>query len=131
MSLPERDVICLDGDGAALMHMGSLAVIGHQKPQNFVHVLINNGIHESVGGSSIGNQNINYELVSRGCGYSDYRCVRNESEIEKAFSLIDRPSGPIFVEIITNTSSRADLGRPSSTPLINKIAFIEHIRDKP
>ena len=131
MSLPERDVICLDGDGAALMHMGSLAVIGHQKPQNFVHVLINNGIHESVGGSSIGNQNINYELVSRGCGYSDYRCVRNESEIEKAFSFIDRPSGPIFVEIITNTSSRADLGRPSSTPLINKIAFIEHIRDKP
>ena len=131
MSLPERDVICLDGDGAALMHMGSLAVIGHQKPQNFVHVLINNGIHESVGGSSIGNQNINYELVSRGCGYSDYRCVRSESEIEKAFSFIDRPSGPIFVEIVTNTSSRADLGRPSSTPLINKIAFIEHIRDKP
>jgi phosphonopyruvate decarboxylase len=131
MSLPERDVICLDGDGAALMHMGSLAVIGHQKLQNFVHVLINNGIHESVGGSSISNQNINYELVSRGCGYNDYRCLRTESEIEKAFRFIDRPSGPIFIEIITNTSSREDLGRPSSTPLINKIAFIEHIRDKP
>ena len=131
ISLPERNVICLDGDGAALMHMGSLAVIGQQKPQNFVHVLINNGIHESVGGSSVGNQNINYELVSQGCGYNDYRCVRNESEIEKVFSFIDWPTGPIFVEIITNTSSRADLGRPSSTPLINKIAFIEHIRDKP
>ena len=131
MSLPERDVICLDGDGAALMHMGSLAVIGHQKPKNFVHVLINNGIHESVGGSSIGNQDLNYEFICQGCGYNDYRCLRDVSEIVNFFSFINRPSGPNFVEIITNTSSRADLGRPRSTPAINKIAFIEHIRVKP
>lgn len=127
ISLPGRDVICLDGDGAALMHMGSLAVIGHQKLPNFVHVLINNGIHESVGGSSIGNPNINYELLSRGCGYNDYRCLRSESEIKMIFSFLERPSGPIFIEIVTNTSSRADLGRPSSTPQINKFAFIKHL----
>jgi phosphonopyruvate decarboxylase len=130
MSLPERNVICLDGDGAALMHMGSLAIIGNLKPRNFVHVLINNGIHESVGGSSIGNQNINYELISSGCGYSDYRCLRSAMEIEKAFSFVDKPSGPHFVEIITNTSSRADLGRPSSTPQVNKLAFRDHLRVK-
>ncbi|MBS7175946.1 phosphonopyruvate decarboxylase [Massiliimalia timonensis] len=119
----DRRVFCLDGDGAALMHMGSMAVLGANEPKNLYHVVINNGAHETVGGVPTVSASIDLPAAAKAFGYKQAFTAQNEQEILEALSHCGE-EGPILIEIHTNLFSRADLGRPTTTPIQNKEAFM-------
>ena len=124
----DRRVFCLDGDGAVLMHMGSLAVAGADKLNNFVHVLFNNGAHETVGGLPTVSESISYPEIAQACGYDHIFKAQNKEELVKLFEQIYAAEGSVFVEVKTNLVSRADLGRPTTTPIQNKEAFMNFLK---
>jgi phosphonopyruvate decarboxylase len=124
---PNRRVICIDGDGAVLMHMGGMAIIGSRAPRNFLHVVINNGAHESVGGQPTSALAADLCTIARGCGYPAVRCVVEPAELPAAIKWLQEASGPVFLEIRTRLGSRPDLGRPTISPKDNVRDFIRHI----
>ena len=128
LTLSQRLVVCLDGDGAALMHLGAIAVIGNSKPAHFIHILINNGVHESVGNSPIGNKDINFQLFSQAVGYSKYYKITDANDILRTMQQAHSGQGPTFIEVLTNSESRPNLGRPQLTPIKNRDIFANHIR---
>ena len=121
---PERRVFCLDGDGAVIMHMGSLAVAGADHLDNFVHVLFNNGAHETVGGLPTVSASLDYPGIAQACGYENIFTAETEEELEELLEKIYAAEGSVFAEIKTNLVSRGDLGRPTTTPVQNKEAFM-------
>ncbi|MCB5231338.1 MAG: phosphonopyruvate decarboxylase [Candidatus Cloacimonas sp.] len=129
LRLPEKKVMCIDGDGALLMHMGALPVIGKLAPRNFVHVIMNNQCHESVGGQSTAVDNLDLELLARAAGYNKYFVANDKEELSKCIKEIDSSKGPVFLEVRVKKGSRSDLGRPKSTPAENKVSFIKKLRD--
>lgn len=126
---PNTRVWCIDGDGAALMHMGSMAVIGAKSPSNYIHVIINNGAHESVGGQPTVAGSINLGQIALGCGYkASYHAV-NLNELDDILSEIEGKQGPILIEVKSAIGSRDNLGRPTTTPIENKTAFMGYLRE--
>lgn len=124
---PGRTVYCIDGDGAVLMHMGSLAIIGSKRPANFRHLLINNGSHESVGGQPTAGFGVDFGKVALACGYSSYFRASNKEQLEKALSDFRSGEGPVLLEVMTAQGSREDLGRPTIAPVDNKKDFMNFI----
>ncbi len=125
---PDFRVWCLDGDGAALMHMGSIALIGVSRPQNLVHVVLNNEAHESVGGMPTAAGQIDLPGVARACGYPAAASVSTLTELEKKLDMIKNKRQLTFLEVQCSLDSRNDLGRPDSAPIENKRAFMDYIR---
>lgn len=125
---PGRRVWCLDGDGAVLMHTGSLALIGSRKPRNFVHVLLNNFAHESVGGMPTVAGSVDFLGIAKACGYSGTCKVQDENELVENLEEVTAHEGPFFLEVDVSLESRQDLGRPKSTPIENKVRFMEFLR---
>ncbi len=113
---PQRRVICLDGDGSALMHLGALPIIGNLKPANLIHVLLNNSAHESVGGQPTVAGGMNFDAVVRGCGYRDYHLATDLAGVEQFWKKLGNSPGPVLLEIKICCGSRDNLGRPISTP---------------
>lgn len=124
LSNSNNKVICIDGDGSLLMHLGSLPIIGDNKPNNFIHVLLNNAAHESVGGQPTVADKIDFKVIALGCGYVDYHVASDIESIKEVWHQLDQDDGPSFIEIKISTGSREDLGRPTSTPEENKKAFM-------
>ena len=127
LAITEMRVMCIDGDGALLMHMGALAVIGSLKPENFVHVLINNYCHESVGGQKSAIAALDIDLLAKAAGYRLYLCAENKEELTRAILEIKEMEGPVFLEVRVKAGSRADLGRPKSSTVENKTAFMQKL----
>lgn len=125
---PERRVWCIDGDGAALMHMGAMATIGSVKPRNLVHVVINNGAHETVGGMPTVACLTDMPAVARACGYPSAVRVDSANALDTALRRARDGSELTFIEVQTRLGSRPDLGRPTTTPQENKAAFMAHLR---
>jgi len=125
---PNRRVICLDGDGSALMHLGAISIIGALQPYNLVHVLLNNGAHESVGGQATVAGKMDFSSIVKGCGYRGYQLAMDVQALRKCWHAINRTEGPQMLEIRICIGSRDDLGRPTSTPEENKRAFMEAAR---
>jgi len=123
-SQPKRRVICLDGDGSVLMHMGSLAIVGQSRQENLIHVVLNNGAHDSVGGQSTCAFVINLAGVARACGYREVLVAEEPQEIGQAFANLLLKKGPSLLEIRINKGARADLGRPKSAPAENREALM-------
>ena len=121
-------VWCIDGDGAALMHMGAMAVIGAQAPDNLVHIVINNAAHESVGGMPTAAGHTSLTAVAAACGYRQVFSVSTAEELDSVLSSVRNTSKLTFIEVKTAIGSRADLGRPATSPQDNKNAFISHLR---
>jgi len=131
LSKPSRQVICLDGDGALLMHLGSLTTIGTElSTQNLTHILLNNGCHESVGGQLSAINNLNIEQIVTGCNY-EYFFAKSLDEIEYFFNSThsENYSKVKFLEIQIRTGSRSDLGRPKISPWNNKLDCMRHLSD--
>ncbi|MDR2659761.1 MAG: phosphonopyruvate decarboxylase [Spirochaetaceae bacterium] len=120
---PDALITCIDGDGAALMHMGSLATTGVRKPRSLRHIVLNNGAHDSVGGQPTAAFNIGLSDVARACGYEQIFCVDRREDLRLA--LAAARNGPVFIEVRVKKGSRADLGRPKSSPIENKTAFMK------
>lgn len=127
---PKEKIMCIDGDGAALMHMGALTFISSQSPENFVHIIINNQSHESVGAMPTGCQKVNFSELAKNVGYSWTIRVSTLEELTKVLHNIDEQNGPILVEVLVSLDSRADLGRPRESARENKEAFMEYILKK-
>lgn len=124
---PDKRVLCLDGDGAMLMHMGSLAVAGTCSTSNLVHIVFNNGAHESVGGMPTACTRFSPAEMAETLGYKKCLNVKTVEEIIAATDDIAHTTGPVFVEVMCNTDSRSDLGRPGTTPAENKAALMKYL----
>ncbi|WP_320008004.1 phosphonopyruvate decarboxylase [Maridesulfovibrio sp.] len=120
---PEKKVICLDGDGACLMHLGSLATIGSSGIQNMLHIVINNGEHGSTGGQPTVSRKVDLCAIAKACGYS--KAVRVEDK-ETLAEHLSQAQGLCFVEVMTNNHKSSEIGRPTSTPLENKKMFMDN-----
>ncbi len=124
-----RKVYCIDGDGAMIMHMGSLAVIGELAPKNFKHILINNGAHESVGGQPTAGFVTDFGKIADACGYKNAFRISTREELEKVLPEFVTHEGPVLLEIMTKTGSRKELGRPTIAPKDNKKDFMKFISE--
>lgn len=124
---PGTKVWCVDGDGALIMHMGAMAVLGKIKPKNFVHIVINNEAHESVGGMPTAGSTCDFAAVARACGYPAAVSVSDALGLDEALKKAKEGSELSFIEIKSAIGARADLGRPTTTPQQNKEAFMAHL----
>ena len=124
---PRQKIWCIDGDGAVLMHMGAMAVLGSVKPQNLVHVVINNGAHETVGGMPTVANKISLPAVAKACGYDTVDHVDDFDSLDKVLKRSKEKAGLHFIEIASAIGARTDLGRPTTTTLENKKNFMGYI----
>jgi phosphonopyruvate decarboxylase len=128
LAQPERRVWCFDGDGATIMHMGSMAIVADKKPKNFVHVVFNNGAHDSVGGQPTVGLKINLPAIAKAVGYKSTISVDNKEELENQLSNLAVQDGPVLVEVKVKKGNRKDLGRPTTTPKENKNALMGFLK---
>jgi len=122
-----RQVYCIDGDGSMLMHMGSLAITGNMQPENFRHVVINNGAHDSVGGQPTAGFSIDIPAIATACGYRDSRCVHDRATLTKGMDWLKKSVGPLLMEVCVKKGARNDLGRPDRKPVENKKQFMDYL----
>ena len=127
---PDKRVICVDGDGAALMHMGALAFIANESPENYVHIVINNQSHESVGAMPTGCQNTNFSELAKAVGYKWTTRISTLEELKNVLRSISNRQGPVLLEILVSLESREDLGRPRESARNNKESFMDWMTTK-
>ena len=126
---PDRRIWCVDGDGAVLMHMGAMAVIGVNKPRNLVHIVINNEAHETVGGIPTAAGGIDLVAAAKACGYPYAVCVDDYGDLDKELKAAKERNELTFIEAKCSIGAREDLGRPTTTALENKENFMEYLRE--
>jgi phosphonopyruvate decarboxylase len=127
LAKPDRKVWCFDGDGAAIMHMGSMAIVANKAPRNYVHVVFNNGAHDSVGGQPTVGLKIDLPAVAKAVGYKATISVDNKEELVKQLLSL-KVDGPVLLEIKVKKGNRKDLGRPTTTPIQNKEALMNFLK---
>ena len=125
---PGRRIWCVDGDGAVLMHMGSMAVIGANKPRNLVHVVINNGSHETVGGMPTVAGDIDLVAIAKACGYPNAVRVDSFEALDRELTAAKERDALSLIEVKCSIGARDDLGRPTTTALENKQNFMEYLK---
>ncbi len=128
LNKPERRVFCFDGDGAVIMHMGSLAISGTSGADNLYHLVFNNSAHDSVGGQATAGFQVDFPKVAAACGYRQALKAENIGQLEKALNRITSEKGPALLEIRVRKGARKDLGRPKTTPEENKVAFMNFLQ---
>ena len=129
LNKPDKKVWCIDGDGAMLMHMGALAVIGNVSPQNMIHIVLNNNSHESVGGMPTVSNTVNICEVAQACGYKATYQSDTLQSLEDNLAKITKSKGPILLEIKCANTSRSNLGRPTTTTWENKKSFMKFLEE--
>ncbi|MDR2555558.1 MAG: phosphonopyruvate decarboxylase [Fibromonadaceae bacterium] len=122
---PSKRVICMDGDGAALMHLGNMAFIGKQNTQNLIHICLNNEAHESVGGMPTAAPDFKYAQAAKVCGYPSVFEIKTASEFSSLIEKFKNLKGLTFIEIKVANTSRDDLVRPKETALENAVGFMD------
>ena len=127
MSQPARPIYCFDGDGAVLMHMGSMAITGQSNAKNLIHLVFNNGVHGSVGGQPTVGFNIDMPKIAIACGYASAQRVTNKKGLHSAITMARATDGVSFIEVQVRPGNRADIGRPTSTPEQNKVAMMKFL----
>ena len=125
---PEQRIWCVDGDGAVLMHMGSMAVLGANAPKNVVHVVINNGAHETVGGMPTVAAKIDLVAIAKACGYPNAVCVDSFEALDRELEAAKSRNELSFIEVKCSIGARDDLGRPTTTALENKQNFMDYLK---
>ncbi|MBR4182727.1 MAG: phosphonopyruvate decarboxylase [Lachnospiraceae bacterium] len=124
---PDKLIWCIDGDGAALMHMGSMAVIGATSPDNLIHIVINNSAHETVGGMPTVAGNIDLCVIAGACGYAYTTCVDNFEDLDRELNVAKTCGKLCFIEVKCAIGARDDLGRPTTTAIENKRDFMAQL----
>ena len=123
----ERKIWVLDGDGAALMHLGAMATLGANSPKNVVHIVINNSSHETVGGLPTVAGRIDLIKIAEGCGYKRAISVDTPEALDAALRDAKSRDELCFIEVKCSIGARADLGRPTTTAKENKEKFMEFL----
>lgn len=124
---PEKKVWIIDGDGAVLMHMGSMAVMGANAPKNVVHIVVNNGAHETVGGMPTVAASIDLAKIAAGCGYPYVCRVDSFAALDDALQAAKERDALSFIEVACAIGARDDLGRPTTTARENKENFMREL----
>lgn len=124
----DRRVWCFDGDGASIMHMGSMAIVANKGVANFVHIVFNNGAHDSVGGQPTVGLKIDLPAIAQAVGYRQVFSVETKDNLQKLLEKMSFQPGPIFLEVKVKKGNRKDLGRPTTTPIQNKEALMEFLK---
>ena len=127
---PDTKIWCVDGDGAALMHMGAMAVIGSNAPENMIHVLINNGAHETVGGMPTVASNVDFVSIAKACGYPYAVSVDSFEALDKELCDAKSRDALSFIEVKSSIGARDDLGRPTTTARENKENFMNYLSEE-
>ena len=130
LAQPHRRVFCFDGDGAAIMHMGGMAIVGARKPKNYVHVVFNNGAHDSVGGQPTVGHEIELTQVASAVGYRAVMKAETAEQLADALQRVGDSEGPLFLEVRVARGNRKDLGRPTTTPVENKEALMAFMQER-
>ncbi len=125
---PDKKIVILDGDGSVIMQMGTLATIGHYKPKNLCHVILDNGSYESTGGQPTVSDSIDFKKIALACGYASAKIITSKPSLVKEVKKIEKSKGPSMLIVKINKRSRKDLGRPTITPVENKEIFMRWIR---
>ena len=123
-----RRIWCFDGDGATIMHTGSMAIVADKAPKNYIHVVFNNGAHDSVGGQPTVGLKVDLPGVARAMGYKAAYSVDNKEALISQLSTLTSQEGPIFLEVRVKKGNRPDLGRPTTTPIQNKEALMAFLK---
>ena len=122
----DRKVWCFDGDGASIMHMGSMAIVASKSPKNYVHVVFNNGAHDSVGGQPTVGLKIDLPAIAKAVGYKSVYSVSTPEELQQQLTQLGE--APVFIEVKVKKGNRKDLGRPTTTPVQNKEALMNFLK---
>lgn len=125
---PATKVWCIDGDGAVLMHMGAMAVIGANAPENLIHVVINNGAHETVGGMPTVAGSVDFVQLSKSLGYPYAVCVDDLEQFDRELEKAKERDCLSLIEVKCAIGAREDLGRPTVPAVENKNAFMEYLK---
>lgn len=125
---PEQRIWCVDGDGAVLMHMGSMAVMGANKPKNLIHVVINNGAHETVGGMPTVAGSIDLVAIAKACGYPYAVSVDSFDDLDRELEAAKGREELSLIEAKCSIGAREDLGRPTTSALENKQNFMGYLK---
>ena len=125
---PNRKVYCFDGDGASLMHMGNMAISASMGCKNYIHVIFNNGAHDSVGGQPTVGLKIDFCALAKAVGYKAAYSVKTLEQIDDIITEINDVEGPVLLQVCVKKGNRSDLGRPTTTPIQNKHAFMEFLQ---
>jgi phosphonopyruvate decarboxylase len=127
LARPDLRVLALDGDGAALMRLGAFATVGAYGPPNLLHLLLDNGAHDSTGGQATVSPLISFADIAAACGYAS--SLETDDVTRIAGWLDEKPlRGPRFARLLTRPGSPADLPRPSMSPVEVKNRFMQHFR---
>ena len=129
MAKSDRKVWCFDGDGAAIMHMGSMAIVANKAPNNYVHVVFNNGAHDSVGGQPTVGLKIDLPRVARGVGYKHTYSVSTKEDLLAVLKEATQVGELSLIEVKVKKGNRKDLGRPTTTPIQNKDALMSFLAE--
>ncbi len=124
----DRRVWCFDGDGATIMHMGSMAIVASKKPANYIHVVFNNGAHDSVGGQPTVGLKIDLPAVAKSVGYAYALSVDNREALNDILNKVNSLEGPVLIEVKVKKGNRKDLGRPTTTPIENRDALMQFLK---
>ncbi len=124
---PERKVYCFDGDGASIMHMGNMAIVGSKRPDNYIHIIFNNGAHDSVGGQPTVGLDIDLVEIAYAMHYEHALCVWTPDQLKEALENMFA-EGLQLIEIRVKKGNRKDLGRPTTTPIQNKEALMSFLK---
>ncbi|MBR4828987.1 MAG: phosphonopyruvate decarboxylase [Muribaculaceae bacterium] len=130
LNQPDRNVYCFDGDGATIMHMGNMAIIGTVAPENYYHIVFNNGAHDSVGGQPTVGFKVDIPAVAKALGYKTVVSVDNEEDLISQLRDLTNNKAPLLFEVKVLKGARKDLGRPTTTPIENKEALMSFLLDK-
>ncbi len=129
LNKPQTKVWCIDGDGAALMHMGAMAVIGSNRPSNLIHILINNEAHETVGGMPTVAGSADMVGIAKACGYPNAVRVDDFEALDIELQKAAERDELSFIEVMCSIGARADLGRPTTTAVENKKSFMTYLNN--
>ena len=129
MEKPNRRIWCFDGDGAAIMHMGGMAIVAEKAPANFIHVVFNNGAHDSVGGQPTVGLDIDLCAIAKAVGYKAAFSTDNKEDLAVILREAKNLDGPLFIQVCVKKGNRKDLGRPTTTPIQNKDALMAYLKD--
>ncbi len=124
---PDRRIWCIDGDGAVLMHMGAMAVLGSIKPENLIHVIINNGAHETVGGMPTVAAQTDLVGIAKACGYPYAESADSFETLDQALHQAKQRHALSLIEVKCAIGARSDLGRPTTSARENKQHFMEYL----
>ena len=127
LAQPRRRVIAIDGDGAALMRLGALSTVAYERPDNLVHIVIDNGQHESTGGQSTVSPHVDFCAIAAACGYPVVATASEPGELSAL--LAANSSGPLFIHVPVLPGVPAKLPRPVITPAEVAVRFRKHLKD--